>query len=248
MSRRNKISRDKFIQEAERYEEMRDKFGSAKLENFRLIKSHLADWYIAIAAVCFAIGGIAITAGRNVMVHPALFWWGSALLIANGIFIFFARKAEIQSEDFSLLEQKEADLWTMSKIAREHADNNTSRSDEFMAAAHRFVNDYDKRSAGPKWWQWVKFAVHVSLLDVVFGLLLFPILMLASQLPNYPGITFKTYTTLLWSVLVLYLIYTAAQVFKAVKERQRSIAAAQQIKREVDSNRANYEKAAQTTD
>lgn len=115
--------KNKFIQEAENYEQMRDNLGNDQLDNFRLIKSHLADWYIAIAAACFAIGGIAISAGKDVTVHPALFWWGSVLLIANGVFIFFARKVEIQSEGsgFSDLKQKEADLWTMSKIAREHA-------------------------------------------------------------------------------------------------------------------------------
>lgn len=245
MSSKDDNEEEKFIREAEGYEQMRDNLGRDQLDNFRLIKSHLADWYIAIAAVCFAIGGIAITVGRSVTTHPALFWWGSVLLIANGIFIFFARKVEIQGESsgFSELKQKEADLWTMSKIAREHATGDNSRSDEFMAAAERFVADYDKRSTTLRWWQWIRFVALTSLLDIVFGLLFFPILMLAPQLPNYLNISFKTYTYLLWITLAIYLIYMAFQAVKAIEEKERSDAAAQQIKSEVDKNRANYDKA-----
>lgn len=238
-------SKDKFIQEAELYEGMRDNLGRDQLDNFKYMKAQLADWYIAIAAVCFAIGGIAISTGKNVTSHPVLFWWASVLLIANGVLIFFAKKVEIESESsgFADLKQKEADLWTMSKIAREHAANDNSRSDEFMTAATRFVEDYDKRSEALKWWQWVKFLAHSSLLDIVFGLLLFPILMLAPQLPNYTNISFETYTRLLWLTLIVYLIYMALQAAKTVKEKKKSDAAARQIKAEVDRNRANYEKA-----
>jgi hypothetical protein len=238
-------AKNKFTQEAELYEGMRDNLGRDQLENFKYMKSQLADWYIAIAAVCFAIGGIAISTGKNITAHPALFWWASVLLIANGVLIFFAKKVEIESESsgFTELKQKEADLWTMSKIAREHAAGDNSRSDEFMGVAKRFVQDYDTRSEALKWWQWVKFSAHTSLLDIVFGLLLFPILMLAPQLPNYLDITFKTYTYLLWLTLVIYLIYMVFQAAKAIREKKKSNAAAQQIKAEVDKNRANYDKA-----
>jgi len=239
------IEKDKFTQEAELYEGMRDNLGRDQLDNFKLIKSQLADWYIAIAAVCFAIGGIAISVGKNVTTHPALFWWASVLLIANGVFIFFLRKVEIEGESsgFSDLKQKEADLWTMSKIAREHAAGDNSRSDDFMAAATRFVKDYDKSSEPLKWWQWVKFSALSSLLDIVFGLLLFPVLMLAPQLPNYPKISFKTYTCLLWLALAIYLINMGFQIAKAIREKKKTVAAARQIKAEVDKNRANYDKA-----
>ena len=237
--------KDKFIQEAELYESMRDNLGRDQLDNFKYMKAQLADWYIAMAAVCFAIGGIAISAGKKVATHPALFWWASVLLIANGVLIFFARKVEIESESsgFVDLRQKEADLWTMSKIAREHAAGDNGRSDDFMMAATRFVEDYDGHSEALRWWQWVKFLAHASLLDIVFGLLLFPILMLAPQLPNYLHISFQAYGRLLWLTLIAYLTFMVFQAAKAVKEKKKSDAAARQIKAEVDRNRANYEKA-----
>jgi hypothetical protein len=237
----NHSDKEKFDHEAEGYEQWREKLSNDQLDNFRIIKSHLADWYIAIAATCFAIGGIAITVGKHVTTHPALFWWGSVLLIANGVFIFFFRKIEIQAESsgFSDLKQKEADLLTMSKIAHEHAMGDNSRSEEFIAAANRFIDDYDKHSV-VKWWQWIKFIAQANLLDVVFGLLLFPILLLAPQLSNYLQITFETYALLLWGTLVIYFAYMASQIIKSIKEKKKSDAAARQIKSEVDKNRTNY--------
>lgn len=112
-----------------------------------------------------------------------------------------------------------------------------------MTAATRFVEDYDERSTPLRWWQWVKFVAQASLLDIVFGLLLFPIIMLAPQLPNYLNISFQTYAYTLWSALAIYLIYMAFQAVKAVQEKRKSDAAARQIKSEVDRNRANYDKA-----
>jgi len=232
----SKADKNKFLREAETYESMRDSLGRDYLENFKFVKSQLADWYIALAAVCFAIGGIAISLGKSNVVHPALFWWGSVLLIANGVFIFFVRKTELESESsgFSNLKQKEADLWTMGKIAREHADGDESRALEFKLVTERFTSDYDRSSKPRKWWQWVRFVFYACMLDVVFGLFLFPVLLLASQLPNYMHITFRTYSLLLWILLFLYIIYTVLQGFKAVKEKKRSDVAHRQIKAEVD--------------
>jgi hypothetical protein len=46
---------NKFIDEAESYEKMRDDLGRDQLDNFRLITSQLADWYIAIAVISLGI-------------------------------------------------------------------------------------------------------------------------------------------------------------------------------------------------
>lgn len=231
--------KEKYLREAKTYEDLRDIISRDYVENFKYVKSQLADWYIALAAVCFAIGGIAISVGKNSIAHPVLFWWGSILLIANGVFIFFVRKTELEGESsgFSELKQKEADLWTMSKIAHEHAAGDKARVEEFAVAAERFKNDYDNHSKPAEWWQWIKFVLKACMLDVVFGLFLFPLLLLASQLPNYMHITFDLYWRSFWTLVLLYVIYVIFQGFKAVRDKKKLDKANQQIKSEVDRKR-----------
>lgn len=226
---------NKFLLEAKTYEDMRDQLGQSQIENFKFLKGQVADWYIAITAACFAVGGVSISLAGDDIKHPALFWWGTILLVANGVFTFFVRKAELDSEfsGFPDLRQKEADLWTMSKIAREHAAGDNSRADEFKLVSDRFVNGYDHHTKPLRWWNWVAFAMRASMLNVVFGFLLFPVLLLASQLPNHMHITFQQYSLILWGLLVLYLAYVGFGVYKAVRHKKKDAAADLQIKSEV---------------
>lgn len=226
---------NKFLLEVEKYEDMRDKLGQGQIENFKFLKAQVADWYIAITAACFAIGGISISLAGDDIKHPGLFWWGSVLLIANGVLTFFARKAELDGEfsEFPDLRQKEADLWTMSKIAREHAAGDSSRADEFKIVSDRFVNEYNHQTKPLRWWGWIGFAVRASMLNIVFGLLLFPILLLAPQLPNHIHISLLQYSLIMWSLLGLYLIYVAVGICKAVSHKKKDAAADLQIKSEV---------------
>lgn len=236
----NSEDRHKFAAEAENYEHLRDEMGLNAIDNFKFIKSQTADWFIAISAVCFAIGGIAISVGtdktvRDSIVHPGLFWWGSLLLIANGVFVFLVRKAELNGEasEFPNMRQKEADLWSMGKIAREHEAGDDSRKAEFAVIVQRFQGDYDNRSKTFRWWQWIRYVLHASMIDVVFGLLLFPVLMLASQLIGDVHITFKEYSWALWILLIVYVLYLIEQGFIAVKQKDKTDKADQQIKDEV---------------
>lgn len=226
---------DKFLLEAKTYEDMRDQLGRSQIENFKFLKGQVADWYIAITAACFAIGGISISLAGNDIKHPALFWWGTALLIANGVFVFFVRKAELDGEfsGFPGLRQKEADLWTMSKIAREHAEGDNSRSDEFKLVSDRFLKDYDHQTKPLRWWNWIAFAVRASMLNIAFGFLLFPVLLLAPQLPNHMHVTLAQYSLILWSLLALYLVYMLVGVYKAIQHKKKDAAADLQIKAEV---------------
>ncbi len=230
-----KDNKEKFLQEAKNYEDLRDKLGRDEIENFKFLKGQIADWYIAITAACFAIGGISISLAGDDVKHPALFWWGSVLLIANGVLIFFVRKTELDSEfsESPDLKQKEADLWTMSKIAREHTEGDSSRSDEFVNVYKRFASDYERRSEPYKWWQWVKFAAQSSMLNIVFGLLLFPVLLLASQLPNYMHISLRLYTSIMLMLIFLYVIYVLVGLTLAIKRKKRLNTAELQIKLEV---------------
>lgn len=236
------MDKNEFISEADRYDAIRNTLGHDQLDNFKFIKSQLADWYVALATTCFAIGGISLSIGQAVKKHPVLFGWASVLLIANGIFIFFIRKLELESESssFNKLKQKEADLWTMSKVAREYADGNTHRGDMFIEAANRFTNDYQKNPKPFTRWQWVKFIIRSCFLDLAFSLLLFPVLMLAPQLPNYLHISFTVYIYGLWAGLALYVIYVILQGIKVVKEKQAIDKAEQQIRDEVYADQKNY--------
>jgi len=236
----NSDDRHKFAKEAETYESQRDEVGRLYLDTFKFIKSQYADWYIAISAVCFAVGGIAISVGtdktvRDSIVHPGLFWWGALLLIANGVFVFLVRKAELNGESSELpqFRQREADLWSMAKIAREHQEGDDSRADEFINIVKRFQGDYKKHNESLKWWQWIKYIAGAIMVDIVFSLLFFPILMLASQLINDVHITYKEYLWLLWASLVGYIIYLVIQVPVAITQKKTKDAADQQIKNEV---------------
>ena len=226
---------DKFLLEAKTYEDTRDKLALSQIENFKFLKAQVADWYIAITAACFAIGGISISLAGDDIKHPALFWWGSVLLIMNGVFTFFLRKSELDGE-FSMfpdMKQKEADLWTMSKIAREHSAGDSSRTDEFKTVSSHFINDYDDQTKSLKWWNWVGFSMRASMLNIVFGLLLFPILLLAPQLPNYLHITLLQYALILWVSLGLFMVYMAVGVYRAIQDKKKDMKADLQIKSEV---------------
>jgi uncharacterized membrane protein YfcA len=230
---------DKFLLDAKTYEDMRDQLGRSQIENFKFLKGQVADWYIAITAACFAIGGISISLAGDDIKHPALFWWGTTLLIANGVFVFFVRKAELDGEfsGFPDLRQKEADLWTMSKIARERAEGDDSRLDEFRLVSDRFVKDYNHQTKPFRWWNWIAFAVRASMLNIAFGFLLFPVLLLASQLPNHMNVTLAQYSLILWSLLVLYLVYMMVGIYRAIHHKKKDAAANLQIKTEVTRKR-----------
>lgn len=239
-----KDDRKKFLREAELYESMREDLGKTYLENFKFMKTQLSEWYVTLTAVCFAIGGIAITVGidktsKYTLDYPHLFWWGSILLILNGIFIFFFRKIEFEGESrgFIELKQKEADLWTMSKIAKEHADGDNSRVEEFTQVAERFQNDYDNHTKTYNWLRWVRFVFFACMLDIVFGFMLFPLLMLASQLIDVIQFPYQSYVYILKYLLLAYILYIILQIIKVVRERKLMIAADDQIKAEVNKKR-----------
>lgn len=229
------MSKKKLLDEAKGYKELRDQLGRDQIENFKFLKAQVADWYIAISAACFAIGGISVSLAGNDIKHPALFWWGSVLLITNGVFIFFIRKAELDSEfsGFPDLRQKEADLWTMSKVAEEYADGDTSRADVFKKSSERFTKDYNSRSTPFTWWKWATFSIQSSLLNLAFGFLLFPVLLLASQLPNYIHITLLEYTQLLVALILLYVSYMGFGIYNSIKQKIKTNNAEAQIKQEV---------------
>lgn len=231
----------KLLAEANHYEELKDKLGLQYLENFRFLKSQMSEWYVALTAVCFAIGGISISVGidktvRSELVHPGLFWAGSLLLIANGIFIFLVRKTELESEssDFPNLKQTEADLWTARNIAREVAAGDNSRADVFADFRQRALNDYHKRIKLPDWWRWVIYVLHACMIDVAFGLLVFPILMLAAQLLSELHLSFMQYKWGMWILLLLYIIYTINGARKAVRDKKKMQRAEEQIRAEVE--------------
>lgn len=230
-----KIDKDALAHEAEAYDELRDQLSRDRLEDFKFLRGQVADWYIAITAACFAIGGISISLAGNDIKHPALFWWGSVLLIFNGVLTFFIRKAELdgESSESTILKQREADLWTMSVIAQEQAAGDMSRADAFGQASERFADDYDKRSRSPQWWQWVIYVAHASMLNITFGLLLFPVLLLASQLPNYMHITLQTYSVTLWALLAAYIVYMFVGIIASIKDKKKTDRADEQIKAEV---------------
>lgn len=236
------MDKNEYISEADRYDKIRDRLGHDQLDNFKFIKSQLADWYVALATTCFAIAGVSLSIGQNVKKHPLLFGWATALLIANGIFIFFIRKLELESESssFNKLKQKEADLWTMSKVAREYAGGDTRRGGMFIEAANRFANDYQKSPKPFTRLEWVKFITRSCFLDLAFGLLLFPVLMLAPQLPNSLHISFTVYICGLWIGFVLYAFYVILQVIKVIKEKREIDKADQQIRDEVYADKKNY--------
>jgi hypothetical protein len=236
----SKEERDKYLRDAEKFEDMKDEVGKRYLDNFMFIKSQISDWYIALTAVCFAIGAVAITVGSDKTIsgdilHPSLFWWGSLLLIANGTFIFLVRKVELESEskDMPNLRKTEADMWTARNIARELADGDDSRVNEFAEVRKRALTDYSKRTARFKWWQWFGYLFHASIVDIAFGLLLFPILMLASQLLNDIHLSFTLYKWIFWVLLVGYLAFMTYQNFMMVSQKKAAQANEEQIKSEV---------------
>ncbi|HUD05705.1 MAG TPA: hypothetical protein VMR18_02170 [Candidatus Saccharimonadales bacterium] len=237
----SKEDRERYLRDAEKFENMKDEVGKRYLDNFMFIKAQISDWYIALTAVCFAVGAVAITVGSDKTIsgdilHPALFWWGSLLLIANGTFIFLVRKVELEGESSGMpnLRKTEADMWTARNIARELADGNDSRVNEFAEVKQRILDDYDKRTARLKWWQWIGFLFHASIVDIVFGLLLFPILMLSSQLLNDIHMSFTLYSWGFGVLLVGYVTFTAYQAFKMIGEKNAAQANEEQIKSEVE--------------
>jgi|GEM_PF-3430960 len=233
--------RNKYLADAKNFDELKDELGKLYLDTMKFLKSQISEWYVAITAVCFAVGGISISVGSDKavtggIVHPSLFWWGSILLIANGIFIFLVRKVELDKESSNLpnLKQAEADFWTARNIALELSNDNNSRVKDFEKVRQHAVDDYEKRVATYNWYGWTKYIVLASLVNVVFGLLVFPIFMLSSQLLNEVHISFKTYQYTLIALLIIYIGYTAQQAYEAAKEKKLVQVAEQQIKSEIE--------------
>lgn len=133
------------------------------------------------------------------------------------------------------LKKTEADFWTARNIAKELADGDSSRINDFADIRQRAIDDYHKRIKPLDGWrQWCKYVLYASTVDLVFGLLLFPLLMLASQLESYIGVSFTIYRIVFLLLLVLYLVYVGFQMRKSVIKKKAMQEAEQQVKSEIE--------------
>ncbi len=234
------MSKKEYLEDAKDFENLRDEAVNRYFNNLIFIKTDMSGWHNALTAVCFGVGGVAIAIGadnahKNLVVHPWLFWGGAFLLLFNGLVIFFFKKIEIEKESAGLVPIKQliSDLWSASKIARELADGKSSREAWIEDFKEKLSTDYDKRVQPTTSWKLVPELFRASLMDIEFGLLIFPILMLSSTVIEPLHIHYHTYKTALICLVVLYIISMIIGLIRVVNTIKKADASTQQVKEEI---------------
>lgn len=243
MAENSRPTRDEWLREADKYDSLKQTVSIQILENARFLKTDISSWYNGLAAVCFTAGTIAITLSSDKIIrqsisYPTYFWWGSALLLVNGVYIFFLKKSEIEKEDrsFYKLRETEADMWTLRNVSREMADGRKDRASEFEKVKTTQSAAYN--AVLKKWRirEWIPHLFLASRIDIIFGLLLFPVLMIASQIISELGINFITYKRGFFVILFGYIIYSLSSAHKSANSVKKSQTADRRIRDEVYSN------------
>ena len=235
-----KQEKKELLDRANKYDQAKEKVSDESLNNFRFLKADLSAWYNALTAVCFTVGAIAITVGTDKSVesdilYPHYFWWGTTLLLINGVLIFFLKKLEMESEFMSMpeLAEAKADYWQMRNMTIEKANDDNSRANDLKRLEKQVTTDYvDTQQAWP-WYKWVGRIIHAAVTDIVFGLLLFPVALMLTQIIGEFHITLSMYVHGVLVVLVLYAIYTIWGGYKGVASARRQQAADLRIRKEV---------------
>lgn len=240
MTKNTEPTRDEWLREAEKYEKLKESLSLQILENTRFLKSDISAWYNALTAVCFTAGTIAITLSsdktiRQSIAHPKYFWWGSTLLLMNGVYIFFLKKSEIEKEDrsFYKLRDAEADMWELRNVSKELADGNKDRIESFAKIKKAQSSAYNSTVKKWRMREWLPHLFLASRIDVAFGLLLFPIIMIASQIIAELGLSFQLYKKFFFIALMLYVVYSLVSAFRSADSVKKSHKADNRIKDEV---------------
>ena len=232
--------KNKLLLKADIYDRAKDEVGKETVNNLRFLKADLSGWYNALTTVCFTVGAIAITVGadrsvKSDILHPGYFWWGTILLITDGILIFFLKKSDIEGEfnEMPKLTEAKADYWQLRNMTLEKANGDNSRAIELIELERRVTKEYVDTQKKWPWHKWVKQIIRAGKTDIVFGVLLFSITLMLTQILDELHIHFKTYNHYLVATLILYALYTAWGGVKGVRVVRRQQAAEARIKKEI---------------
>lgn len=233
-------SKVKYEKDAASFAEIKERISKEQIELLRYLKADLTNWYNALIAVCFTVGGIAITIGadKNVqenITYPKYFWWGATLLLINGLIIFTYKKNEIERNfrDLPKLRITERDLWKVEKIALELAKGDSSRVDEFNEIKARITLDYEESTKSRTLFRWVVGVFLAIKTDLIFGIMLFALLLMFSQIITFLNIKFNVYNKLLILTAIAYVIYVITEVRSLIKSEKLALEAEQDIKKEI---------------
>jgi len=237
----DKEARRKLLEQVKEFDNMKGDLGKQMIENARFLKGDLSGWYNALTAVCFTVGGIAITIASespisDSIANPHHYWIGAVLLITNGVLIFFLKKLNIEAEfnDTYKIRETEADLWQSKKTLEEALSGDPSRVQAFMVMRDRINSEYDKTVQKWPWWRWIWKVFIASQTDIVFALLLFPIALMMTQVIQHFSISIYQYNTVLVILVILYAIYYIFQCTKTVRYFRKMQKAEKRINSEVN--------------
>jgi len=227
----------KLLLKAENYDKFKDEIGKDYVNNIRYLKTDLSSWFNALTAASFTVGAIAITIGADKTVnsgisHPSYFWCGTFLLILDGVLIFFLKKHDIENNlnEMPQLIESKADYWELRNLTIEKSNGNNLNSDRLKTLEKNVVRDYEELIKKWSWYKWIKKTLQAATTDIVFGLFLFPIILMLSQIINKLHIQMNFYTLILQALLILYIIYTLHGGIIGVKAIKKQQAAEQRIK------------------
>jgi hypothetical protein len=82
-------------------------------------------------------------------------------------------------------------------------------------------------------YKWAGRIVHAAVTDIVFGLLLFPIALMLTQMINELHLSLSTYMHGLLIALILYILYTIWGGYRGVMSARKQQAADLRIQKEI---------------
>lgn len=232
-----KTDKKALIDKARRYDSFKDYVGEQSLANFKFLKSDLSAWYNALTTACFTVGAIAITVGvdQKAIVYPSYFWWGTLLIIFDGVLIFFLKKLDIEGDFNAMpkLSEAKADYWQLRNMTAEKSNGDNTRAAELKTLEEKVTDDYRGIVQKWPWYKWAQRIILASTTDIVFGLLLFPIGLMLTQVINEFNMNIAQFDTVFKIALGIYIIYMILGSVVSIRAVLRTQAADERIRAEV---------------
>jgi hypothetical protein len=212
-------------------------------DNLRFLRADLSAWYNSVASVCFLSGTIAITAAtgqpNNYISHPGSFWWGTVMLLFNGVLIFLVKKIDIEGDinDLAILADAEASINVVKNVTAEVKNHNENRVGEVEAEIEKYVQDVDKSHKPLSWTLWIGRLLSSNIPDLILALLVFPIYLLGSQIISKIHVSDQSYWLTFYILVAAFASYVLLGNVKTVRSMIKSEKAKSKLYSEIKIKR-----------
>lgn len=173
-------------------EDRRTKFAHSFKRELSMQRS-ISELWSECAILCFCIGLFATQLSNSYIVYPALYWPGAFLLLANGALLYIYSRVAFG------FKTKRKNIDRQEKIVKPPKKHSSSST--------------------RKWRYIVKCCISEIVPISLLGLLVFPMLLLASEFLHFLRISLYSYAWIVYSLLGVYALWAIYDVHHVVRRQ-----------------------------